>query len=76
MDIPLLGIIVAIGVCLWSSVLTYLAWLKPHRLAPPLWYAHNYGYDLWITRVLAPLLAVILLVILLRILLCAIGIVC
>jgi hypothetical protein len=76
MEVPLLGIIIGALVCLWASVLTYLAWFRPDRLVPPLWYWRNRGYDLWITRLLAPVLAVIRLVILLRILLCIFAILC
>ena len=76
MDIPVLAIVVAILFCLWLSVLSYLAWFKPNRLVPPLWYARNTGYALWITRLVAPVFAVTLLAILIRVLLCVLGLFC
>ena len=76
MNIPIIVIIVAIPVCLWLSVLSYLAWFRPNRLVPPLWYARNTGYDLWITRLVVPAFAVTLLGILIRVLLCVLGFFC
>lgn len=55
MDVPLLFIVVALAFFFWLFTLSYLAWFRPDRLVQPLWFWRNSGYELWITRLLAPI---------------------
>jgi len=55
MDVPFPFIIVALAFFFWLSTLSYLAWFRPDRLVQPLWFWRNSGYELWITRLLAPI---------------------
>jgi hypothetical protein len=76
MNFPILAIIGLTLICVWLSALSYFAWFRPDRLVPPLWHARNTGYDLWITRLVAPIAAAVLLVFLVRVLLCRLGFFC